>query len=47
MYKAELTKMISDIEKKMKKAATELNFEAAAEFRDHIVDLKKILEDIS
>jgi len=47
MNKAELTKMISDIEKKMKKAATELNFEAAAEYRDHITDLKKILEDIS
>ncbi len=47
MNKAELTKMIADIEKKMKKAASELNFEAAAEFRDHIVDLKKILEDIS
>ncbi len=47
MDKAELTKTINDIEKKMKKAASELNFEAAAEFRDHIVELKKILEDIS
>ena len=47
MNKAELSKLIADIEKKMKKAASELNFEAAAEYRDHITDLKKIMEDLS
>ena len=30
----------------MKKAASELNFEAAAELRDKMVDLKKTLEKI-
>ncbi len=39
----ELEKLIADIKKKMKKAAAELNFEAAAEYRDQIVKLKKML----
>ncbi len=30
----------------MKKAAAELNFEAAAELRDQMVDLKKLLADM-
>lgn len=33
MNKAELTKLIADIQKKMEKAAADLNFEAAAEYR--------------
>ena len=42
----ELEKLIKDMTKQMKKAAAELNFEAAAELRDKLVDLKKILNDI-
>lgn len=30
----------------MKKAAAELNFEAAAELRDKLTDLKKMLADL-
>ena len=33
-------------EKKMKKAAAELNFEAAAQLRDQMVELKKMLQKI-
>ena len=42
----ELEKLIADVQKKMKKAAAELNFEAAAELRDQMVDLKKLLADM-
>ncbi len=42
----ELAKLIADVEKKMKKAASELNFEAAAELRDRMVELKKTLQKI-
>ena len=42
----ELEKLIGDIQKKMKKAAAELNFEAAAEYRDKMVSLKNMLRDI-
>ena len=41
-----LEKLIGDIQKKMKKAAAELNFEAAAEYRDKMVKLKNMLRDI-
>ena len=37
MSRRELEKLIGDIQKKMKKAAAELNFEAAAEYRDKMV----------
>ena len=40
MNKAELTKLIADIQKKMEKAAADLNFEAAAEYRDKMIELK-------
>lgn len=46
MSRRELEKMIGDIQKKMKKAAAELNFEAAAEYRDQMVKLKNMLRDI-
>ncbi|WP_022748440.1 excinuclease ABC subunit UvrB [Lachnobacterium bovis] len=46
MDKKELEKLIADIQKKMKKAAAELNFETAAEYRDQMVSLKKMLKDI-
>ena len=46
MSRKELEKLINDIEKKMKKAAAELNFEAAADLRDKLVELKKQLHDL-
>ncbi len=42
----ELEKLIAEVQKKMKKAAAELNFEAAAMLRDQMVELKKQLQDI-
>ena len=41
----ELKKLVGEITKQMKKAAAELNFEAAAELRDKLVELKKILQE--
>ena len=46
MSRPELEKLIADVQKKMKKAAAELNFEVAAELRDQMVDLKKLLADM-
>lgn len=46
MSKKELEKLIADIQKKMQKAAAELNFEAAAEYRDQMVKLKNMLREI-
>ena len=46
MSKKELEKLIADIDKKMKKAAAELNFELAAELRDKMIELKKQLADL-
>ena len=46
MSRKELEKLIGDIQKKMKKAAAELNIEAAAEFRDKMVTLKNMLREI-
>ena len=43
MDKQELEKLIADIQKKMQKSASELNFEAAAEYRDKMVELKNML----
>ena len=45
MSKKELEKLIAEIQKKMQKAATELNFEAAAEYRDKMITLKNMLRD--
>ncbi|MDE6957128.1 MAG: UvrB/UvrC motif-containing protein, partial [Lachnospiraceae bacterium] len=44
MSTKELEKLIKDIEKQMKKAAAELNFEAAAELRDKLIELKQRLK---
>ncbi len=46
MSRKELEKLVRDLEKQMKKAAAELNFEAAAELRDKLIDLKKMLNDM-
>ena len=46
MSEKELNKLIADVEKKMKKAAAELNFEAAAEYRDKLIELKNFLRDM-
>ncbi|SFI08118.1 Excinuclease ABC subunit B [Pseudobutyrivibrio sp. OR37] len=46
MDKKELEKLIADIQKKMQKAAAELNFEAAAEYRDKMVELKNMLREL-
>ena len=46
MNKEELTKLIADIQKKMQRAAADLNFEAAAELRDKMIELKKQLNDM-
>lgn len=46
MSRIELEKLIADIQKKMQKAATDLNFEVAADLRDKMVELKKVLRDM-
>ena len=46
MSRDELVKLIEKIEKQMKKAATELDFETAAELRDKMIELKKALDDL-
>ena len=46
MDKKELEKLIVDIQKKMQKAAAELNFEAAAEYRDKMVELKNMKSNL-
>ena len=46
MDEKELKKLIATVEKNMRKAAADLNFEAAAELRDKLVELKKMLNDM-
>ena len=46
MSEKELEKLIKELSKQMKKAATELNFEAATELRDKIVELKQQLQQM-
>ncbi len=46
MSKDELEKHIKEIKKKMEKAAGDLNFEAAAEYRDRLIQLKEMLRDM-
>ena len=45
MSKKELKKLLENMEKQMRKAAAELNFEAAMELRDKIRELGKYLND--
>ena len=44
MSAKELEKLIKKIRKEMEKAAAELNFEAAAELRDKMMEIRKLLE---
>ena len=46
MSRDELEKLIADIQKKMKKAASDLNFELAAQYRDQMVQLKTMLQEL-
>ena len=46
MCREELEKLVAKVEKQMRKAAADLNFEAAAELRDQMVDLKKKLLEL-
>ncbi len=46
MDRKELEKLIAGVEKQMKKAAADLNFEAAAELRDKMVELKVKLKEL-
>ena len=45
MSTKELEKLAKDLTKQMKKAAAELNFEAAAQLRDKLVEIKKLLHE--
>lgn len=46
MSREELEKLIGEVHKQMKKAAAELNFEAAATLRDQMISLKKYLQEM-
>ena len=46
MDREELEKLVDDVQKKMKRAAAELNFEVAAELRDNLIELKKHLLEL-
>ena len=47
MSRRELEKLIAEIQRKMQKAAADLNFEAAAELRDKMLELKGKLNELS
>ena len=46
MNRKELTKLIAKVEKQMRAAAADLNFEQAAELRDKMIELKKNFDDL-
>ena len=46
MSREELEKLIGQVQKQMKAAAAELNFEMATELRDKMITLKKSLDDM-
>ena len=41
----ELQKLIAEVQRKMQKAAAELDFETAAQLRDKMLELKKKLQE--
>lgn len=45
MSRKELEKLIAEVQKKMQRAAADLNFEAAAQLRDKMIELKEKLRD--
>ena len=45
MDEKELKKLAKELEKKMRQAAVELNFEQAAKLRDRMLEVKKMLQD--
>ena len=46
MEREELEKWVATLQKKMKKAAADLDFETAAELRDKMIELKKYLLEL-
>ena len=46
MSREELEELIGKVQKQMKAAAADLNFEMAAELRDQMIELKKNLEEL-
>ena len=46
MSKKELEKLAAQVQKKMKAAAAELNFEEAVVLRDQMIEIKKLLNDL-
>lgn len=46
MSRKELEKLIAEVQKKMQQAAADLNFEAAADLRDKMLELKTMLRDM-
>ena len=47
MNKKELEKLIEQVEKQMRAAAADLNFELAAELRDKMLELKRNLQELA
>ena len=47
MSPKELKNLIQQLEKQMRQAAADLNFEQAAELRDKMLELKKNLEELT
>ena len=45
MSAKELKEAIEKVKKKMERAAADLNFEAAAEYRDRLIEMKNMLRD--
>ena len=46
MSDKELEKLIKELNKKMHRAAAELNFEEAAKLRDRMIEVKKQLQEL-